>query len=187
MRDAGCPWVSKREAVTEGTHIAGHSVALGVLHEEGAFADRQPHHVIHLPPQGVVNDDLELGQGSREGVGHGEASPPSCCSLPADPWVLSDRQDEPPLSTLLSPHCTSWNSPRSGVRKSHQAPDLHPSPGALTLAFPFHLKLQPWPLLPPAPPAHTCRRLAERTEAAVEVQAGGESLSRITEPRQAVA
>lgn len=79
-RAHGCP----RVTVPEGAHIAGHRVATGVLHEESACTDRQPHHAVHLPGQGVVNGDLELGEGDREGVWNWGGGPGLC---PALAWL----------------------------------------------------------------------------------------------------
>lgn len=51
----------REEYLWKWAHIAGHNFATGVPHEVNVFADRQPHHPVHFPPQGVINDHLELG------------------------------------------------------------------------------------------------------------------------------
>lgn len=43
-------------------HITGNALIIRVLHKEEAFTDRQPNHLIHLSPQGVVNSYPELRQ-----------------------------------------------------------------------------------------------------------------------------
>lgn len=80
-------WHSWEEYLSNGAHIAGHNCAIGIFHKVNVFADRQPHHPIHFPPQGVINGHLELGE--RE---HGHGSQQAFCKpthhVLQRPWVI---------------------------------------------------------------------------------------------------
>jgi hypothetical protein len=53
--------VEKGEYIVQ-AHVTGNVLIMRVLHNEVAFIDRQPNHLIHLSPQGVVKSYLELWQ-----------------------------------------------------------------------------------------------------------------------------
>lgn len=51
------------------------------------FADRQPHHPVHFPPQGVIKDHLELGWDGQSRYGHNRPSANPHPRVQQGPWV----------------------------------------------------------------------------------------------------
>lgn len=183
----------------EWAHIAGHNCAIWVPHDETVLADWQPHHPIHFPPQGVINDHLELvreGQ-NEQGVRRAFLKPAPCARQLS--WLIqvpTGYSGLRPTPVSLCPtrwcHRSILQQNNFATRGSLQRPSephlLRAPPRCPQVPAPSPPQdPAPAPAPPAGSPAHVLRGLAERTDADVEVSAVREVLLEAAEPRQRIA